>query len=68
MTIIENLTIQQQTLRQFRATFPTPFVSTFNFTPMPSKPRKIKRASKAPHRFSVKRTKRLQQIANLQTD
>ena len=37
--------------RQFSATFPAPFVSTFNFPPLQRKPKKIKRASKAPLEF-----------------
>ena len=37
--------------RQFSATFPAPFVSTFNFAPLQCKPTKIKRASKAPRGF-----------------
>lgn len=37
--------------RQLSATFPAPFVSTFNFPPLQGKPTKIKRASKAPRGF-----------------
>ena len=37
--------------RQFSATFPALFVSTFNFPPLQRKPKKIKRASKAPLGF-----------------
>jgi hypothetical protein len=38
-------------LRQFSANFPALFISTFNFPPLQRKPKKIKRASKAPLGF-----------------
>ncbi len=39
--------------REFNANFTALFVSTFNFPPLQRKPKKIKRASKAPLGFSA---------------